>query len=81
VCGPRVAAGHPVHLVRPDPGLVLAVEQALVALAEKLERALGDEAVLQDEEAVALERADLLGGERLHHVAGEGEASLAPTRA
>ena len=31
----RIAAGHPVHLVRPDPGLVLAVEQRDVALAEE----------------------------------------------
>ena len=55
-----IASGHPVHLVRPDPGLVLAVEERDVALAEQLEPALGDEAFLDDQEAVALERLDLL---------------------
>ena len=47
-----VAAGNPVHLVRPDPGLVLAVEEGDVALPEQLEPALGDETILDDEEAV-----------------------------
>ena len=48
-----VAAGHPVHLVGPDARLVLAVEQRDVALAEQLEPALGDEPLLEDQEAVA----------------------------
>ena len=55
-----VAPGHPVHLVRADPGLVLAVEERDVALAEQLEPALGDEPFLDDEEAVAPERLDLI---------------------
>ena len=45
-----VAPRHPVHLVRPDPGLVLALEEPEVALAQELERALGDEAFLDDQE-------------------------------
>ena len=60
-----VATGDPVHLVRPDPGLVLAFEEALVALAQLLERALRDQPVFHDEEAVSPERFDLIGRERL----------------
>ena len=52
--------GYPVHLVRADARLVLAVEEPEVALAEQLEPALGDEPLLDDQEAVALERLDLL---------------------
>ena len=63
----RVAPGYPVHLVGADPGLVVAVEEWDVALAEQLEPVLGDEALLDDDEAVALERLDLLGGECLDH--------------
>ena len=61
----RVAPGNPVDLVGPDPGLVVAVEEPLVPLAQELERAVGDEALLDDQEAVAVERLDLLGRERL----------------
>jgi hypothetical protein len=60
----RVAAGNPVHLVRPDPGLVLAVEQWHVPLAEELERPLGHQPFLDDQEPVPPERVDLLVGER-----------------
>src|SRR4030095_746127 len=42
-----------VHLVRPDPGLVLALEQRQVAFAESLERAGADQALLDDQEPVA----------------------------
>ena len=55
-----VASGHPVDLVRPDPGLVLAVEQPQVALSQRLERAFRDEPFLDDQEAVAPEGVDLL---------------------
>ena len=65
-----VAARNPVDLVRSDPGLVLAVEQPEVALTETLERAFRDEALLDDEEAVAVERLELLGRERLDHERG-----------
>ncbi len=65
-----IASGNPVHLVGPDPGLVLAVEQRDVALAEQLEPALGDEAFLDDQEAVAFERLDLLRGERVDQERG-----------
>ena len=51
-----VAAGNPVHLVGPDPGLVLAFEEREVALPEQLEALLRDEALLDDQEAVVLER-------------------------
>ncbi len=44
----RVATRNPVHLVRPDPGLVLAVEQSEVALPQELERPFRDEAFLHD---------------------------------
>ncbi len=53
--------GHPVHLVRLDPGLVVAVEQGEEALAQKRQGGCRDEAVLDDDEAVAVERGDLLG--------------------
>jgi hypothetical protein len=55
-----VAPGHPVDLVWPDPRLVLTVEQPLVALPQEPERALGDEPLLEDQEALAVERVDLL---------------------
>ena len=51
----------------PDPGLVLAVEERHVALAKELERALRDEPLLDDQEAVALECLDLVGCERVDH--------------
>jgi hypothetical protein len=60
-----VAAGHPVDLVGLDPGLVVAVEEPLVPRAEELERAVGDEPLLDDQEAVAVERLDLLRREGL----------------
>jgi hypothetical protein len=65
-----VAARDPVHLVGTDPGLVLAVEELQVALAEELEPALRDKALVDDEEAVPGERLDLLGGERLDQERG-----------
>ena len=69
-----VAAGNPVHLVRPDPRLVLALEEAEVAVAELLERALGDEPRFDDEEAVAIECLDLLDRERIdQRQRGHGE--------
>jgi hypothetical protein len=55
----RVAPGNPVHLVRADPGLVLAVEERDVALAKELQPALGDEPFLDDQEAVLSEVLDL----------------------
>ena len=60
----RVAAGNPVHLVRPDPRLVLAVEETQVALAQLLERALRGQPFLHDQEAVAAEGLHLVGRER-----------------
>ena len=59
----RIASGNPVHLVRPDPRLVLAVEEGDVALTKQLEPALRDEAFIHDQEAVPLEALDLCGGE------------------
>ena len=61
----RVSARDPVHLVRPDPGLVLPVEEAQVALAQLLERALRDKPFFRDEEAVSPERFDLIGRKRV----------------
>jgi hypothetical protein len=61
----RVAPRDPVDLVGLDAGLVVAVEEPLVSLAETLERAVGDQAFLDDQEAVVLEGRDLLGGERV----------------
>jgi hypothetical protein len=60
-----VAAGNPVHLVRADARLVLAVEESEVAIAEELETTLGDEPFLDDQEAVPLERGDLVVLERV----------------
>jgi hypothetical protein len=65
-----VAAGNPVHLVRSDPGLILALEERDVALAEQLEPALGDETLLDDEEAVLPKALDLLGRERVDQERG-----------
>jgi hypothetical protein len=65
-----VAAGNPVHLVRADPGLVLAVEERDVALPEQLEPALGDEPLLDDEEAVVPKAFDLLRRERVDQERG-----------
>jgi hypothetical protein len=65
-----VASRDPVHLVRPDPGLVLAVEQGDVALPEELEPTFGDEALLDDEEAVVPKAFDLLGRERVDQERG-----------
>jgi hypothetical protein len=56
----HVAARHPVHLIRADAGLVLALEEPKVALAQQLEPALRDEPFLDDQEAVVPERLDLL---------------------
>jgi hypothetical protein len=65
-----VAPWHPVHLVRPDPGLVLAVEEPQVPLAEELQPALGHEALLDDQEPVSPKGLDLLGGERVDQERG-----------
>ena len=56
-----VATGYPVHLVGADSRLVLPLEEAEVALSEHLQRARGHEAVFDDQEAVVLERLDLVG--------------------
>ena len=66
----RIATGHPVDLVRLDPGLVDALEERLVALAQQVERARRDEALLDDQEAVAVERVDLLRREGVDHERG-----------
>jgi hypothetical protein len=60
-----IAAGDPVHLVGPDPGLVLALEESQVALAQAFEGILRDEALFDDEKAVAAECFDPLFGERV----------------
>lgn len=65
-----VTAGDPVHLVGPDPGLVLALEQLDVPLAQQLEPTLGDEPLLDDQETVALEGVYLLGCERVDQERG-----------
>ena len=46
-----------------------------VALAKQLEPVLGDEAFLDNEETVALERLDLLGGECLDHGRSSGTST------
>jgi hypothetical protein len=66
----RIASRNPVHLVRPDPGLVLAVEEGDVALPEQLEPALGDETIVDDEEAVLPKAFDLLRRERVDQERG-----------
>jgi hypothetical protein len=66
----RVAPGHPVDLVRADARLVLAGEETVEALAQELDSALVDERLLDDEEAVALERRALLVGPLLAHRLG-----------
>ena len=55
-----VAPALPVHLVGLDAGGVLAREQRVEALAQHLDRALGDEPLLDDQEPVAAEALDLL---------------------
>ena len=60
-----VATGYPVHLVRADARLVFTVEESEVAIAEELETALGDESFRDDQEAVSLERGDLVVLERV----------------
>jgi hypothetical protein len=65
-----VAAGDPVDLVRANPGLVLAVEEGDVALPEQLEPALGDETIVDDEEAVLPKAFDLLRRERVDQERG-----------
>src|SRR5439155_409482 len=47
-----VAPRHPVHLVRANARLVLACKEGLVALAQQLEYPLGNETLIEDEEAV-----------------------------
>jgi hypothetical protein len=56
----RVPAGHPVHLVRADAGLVASREEGLESLPELGDRLLVDESLFDDDEAVALERVELL---------------------
>jgi hypothetical protein len=46
------------YLVRADSRLVLALEELQEALPEELEPALGDESVLDDQEAVVTEGLD-----------------------
>ena len=53
-----------------DSGLVDALEQWLVALAKQVERTGRDEPFLDDEEAVAIERRNLLGREPVDHERG-----------
>ena len=65
-----VASRNPVHLVGPDAGLVLAVEEGDVALPEQLEPALGDETIVDDEEAVLPKAFDLLRRERVDQERG-----------
>jgi hypothetical protein len=72
----RIASLDPVDLVRLDPRLVLAVEQPEVALLQELQRLVGDQAFLDHEEAVAVERLDLLGGERVDQVRHRYERGL-----
>ena len=60
-----VAPRHPVHLVRANARLVLACKEGLVALAQQLEYPLGNETLIEDEEAVAVKALDLLGSERV----------------
>ena len=62
-----IAPGHPVDLVRPNAGLVLALEESEVALAQPLECTLRDQTFFDDEESVAPEGLDLLGGELVDH--------------
>ena len=70
-----ISALDPVHLVGLDAGLVLALEQRQVALAEAFERAGGDQALLDDQEAVAPERRDLFVGEAFERLGGESVAT------
>ena len=65
-----IASRHPVDLVGLDPGLVDALEERLVALAQQVERARRDEALLDDQEAVAVEALDLLVREDVDHDRG-----------
>jgi hypothetical protein len=65
-----VAPGHPVHLVRPDPGLELAVEEPYIAAPEELQPGLGNEPLLDDQEPVSPKRLGLLGGERVDQERG-----------
>jgi flavin reductase (DIM6/NTAB) family NADH-FMN oxidoreductase RutF len=62
----RIATGDPVHLVRPDPSLVLAREEAIEPRSQPLDRLLVDEALLVDDEAVALERFQPVFAPRVH---------------
>jgi hypothetical protein len=66
----RISSRNPVHLVGTDACLVFTVEERQVASAEELESALRHEALLDDEEAVSLERLDLLAGERFDQERG-----------
>jgi hypothetical protein len=66
-----ISALDPVHLVRPDAGIVLALEQRQVAFAEPLEGTWGDQALLHDQEPVAPERRDLLVGEAFERIGGD----------
>ena len=65
-----IPAGYPVDLVRLDPGLVDALEQWLVALTQQVESPGRHEPLLDDEEAVAIERRNLLGREPVDHERG-----------
>ena len=65
-----VPSRHPVDLVGLDARLVDALEQRLVALAQQVERTWRDEAFLDDQETVTVERLDLRRRERIDHDRG-----------
>src|SRR3954470_4814029 len=58
-----IATGDPVHLVGPDAGLILLAIDRLEPLAHALDLLVGDEALVENEESVAVERLELVGGE------------------
>jgi hypothetical protein len=58
-----VAPGLPVDLVGLDAGGVLAGEEAVEAVAQDPDGRVGDEALLEDQEAVAVEGLDGVAGE------------------
>jgi hypothetical protein len=66
----RVAPRHPVHLVGLDPRLVVPVEEMEEPFAQHRQRVRGHEPFLDDQEAVPVERGDLLGRQRLDHDRG-----------
>jgi hypothetical protein len=65
-----VTSRNPVHLVGSNAGLVLALEQGHVPLAQKLQASLGDQTALDDDEAVLSKGGDLVGRERVDQERG-----------